>query len=264
MGGLMSCDTVPGSPGGDASEETTAMVWDLTRDDRACRTGQSVHKIADESGPCTWALVGRIASRAAVLVLIGVFAASFFWDLTLDDAFITFRQAERLARGMVSYNDYPRVEASSSLAHTFLLAVLHKAGLRTELAARLLGLLALVVTSAALAWHAIVASPEEPRGRTAWGSWVALAPHAVILSSVSVSLWWCYGLETGLWTAVLVVLAVALPAWCREGRRGARSVVIATIAFGVMVRPKALSSWAHGWGHWHSQDSWRAATSCYC
>lgn len=182
--------------------------------------------------------VGVTALATALVALVAIPLAS----VTIDDAFITFRQADRFAHGHLSFNAGAPVEASSSLLSTLLLAMLARAGVEVETAAKLLGGAAAVLCAAVIAWL-IQVRRREPPGASAV---VWLLPFAAALTSPWMSAWWFMGLETSLWSAILLTAAVAVSLHSAGTSPGAFAVAVVACAAGTIARPEApliLGTW---------------------
>ena len=85
----------------------------------------------------------KLAVLGLVVVLLGVaFDAHcrHYWPFLSDDALISFRYAERLTQGDgLTWNDGERVEGYSNLLWVLLVAGLHRLGIDSLVASRLLG-----------------------------------------------------------------------------------------------------------------------------
>lgn len=130
------------------------------------------------------------------------------WQHTHDDAFISFRYAEHLARGAgMTFNPGERVEGASNLLWVVLLAAFDRAGVPAPVAAKALGGLAgllvpWVMWRIAAGWNL----------RAAW--WPALF---LLCGSIPFAFWSVNGLETGFY-AFLVTLGL----WAGAGDLDAR------------------------------------------
>ena len=135
-------------------------------------------------------LIGAIA--AAIALRVALFAATGF---QADDAFITYRYAENLARGFgFVYNPGERVYGTTTPLLTLLLAAGARVGAPPPLAA--LGI-NLVATAAMLYAAARLLAPR------AAPPVVALALGLLVLAP-SHALWSVSGMETALFAALLV------------------------------------------------------------
>ncbi len=174
--------------------------------------------------------IGAFLCLAAIAVAVSVPFLSF----TIDDAFITFRQAARLAHGSLSYNASSMIEASSSLIHVILIALILRIPHATpEVAAHALGVLGILATAAALTWHV-----REHAGSDRGMLPAAMALPAVVLTGTSLSTWWFLGLETPLWVAALVVGAAGIDAWAWRDRDGGRRAALAVAILLPLLRPE--------------------------
>lgn len=164
-----------------------------------------------------WALVA-----AGTVVLVG--RALVAERQTVDDVFIFLRYARRLASaGEVGFNPGVRVEGTSSVAWTIMLALAFRVGLRGVGVAKGMSLAAgaLVPTVSALAVRRAV--PERP---------LALAIPAIALAfDADLATWAASGMDTALWT-LACISCVALAA---AGRERAAAVLSGALAW---VRPE--------------------------
>ena len=98
----------------------------------------------------------QLSNRYLILVgsiLIFILWIYFFWDYSIDDAFITFRYAEHLADGhgfVFNLIDKP-VEGFSNILWLLILSCCYKIGLPTYLSAKVLGLGAMFASG--LSWY---------------------------------------------------------------------------------------------------------------
>jgi hypothetical protein len=143
----------------------------------------------------------RTLLYALPVSLVLAHAASFS-AYTIDDAYITYTSAQNLARGFGPvFVPGERVEATSSLLWTLLLAPFELLGVGSPLASKLLG--------GACALWVVLAAPQLLR---------RMRPNATLLQQITLStliagstpfvLWASYGMENGL-VALLLLLAVA-------------------------------------------------------
>jgi len=168
-----------------------------------------------------------VGAAAVVLAALQFYYRTF----AVDDAFITFRYAENLARGLgVVFNAGERVEGYTNFLWMVILAGLHRVGADTLTSAKVLGVvcgLALVPLTASLTIACM-------------GRRTASAPVAAILlaSTPAVAVWSVAGLETTLF-AVLVTLAVL--AFLREGDDARRFPLSAPLlVLAAMTRPDGV------------------------
>lgn len=193
-----------------------------------------------------WAWVGRVG--LALLVIMAIIravvvarGAAGLWADTPDDAFITFRYAEHLARGWgLTFNpEPPRAEGYTSLLWTLLMAPAAMTGVAGTVsmltwskvlgAASAAGMLVLVAAGVATAW------PEASRpARRAGGAGAVLAA----LSFPSVATHTVSGMETAL--AAMLYAAVAYAAMRVAAHRDAATwpLPVACLCLGI-TRPEA-------------------------
>lgn len=164
-----------------------------------------------------------------VAALLPVLGLVLFSSTGRDDTYITYWAAHALSRlgEIVNYNG-DRVEQSSSLLHTVVLAGLH---LVTTLPVPLLGFLVGIVLGGVAAAVTGVAAHDARSG----SAWLAAA---VVATNPFVVYWSFGGLETSL-AAVLTVAFVATSAvyTCRGGHRALGMAGVVIVAY-VMVRPE--------------------------
>lgn len=163
----------------------------------------SVRRPGDGRGTL-WA----VAAVLIILVALFVYHASRYWFL-IDDAFISFRYARNLAEGggLVFNPGEEPVEGYSNLAWVLLMALAVRAGILPEVASRLLGVASGAVMLLAT-WRLARRAVDTSRG----ARWLALVPVAILVANRSVAAWSTGGLETRLFSALLVA-AVWLAAW---------------------------------------------------
>ncbi|HSQ59633.1 MAG TPA: hypothetical protein VLT84_04290 [Acidobacteriota bacterium] len=159
------------------------------------------------------ALVFRLAAAAAVLYGVGV-AWRRSW--VSDDAYITFRYADNLARGLgLVFNEGERVEGYSNFLWTVWISFGLWIGSSAERWATIGGLACYLAALGLLAWNAW-ASRREAAGPTAW------LPIAAMLAALHPdwNLFATSGLETSLF-ALEVTLVYVLLARGSAGPKGA-------------------------------------------
>jgi hypothetical protein len=150
------------------------------------------------------------------------------WQLTVDDAFISFRYAENWARGQgFVYNAGERVEGYTNFLYTALIGLLIKLRADPVLAAKILciagGVSALILT--------------ERLGHLPFpskASWRLVAPVLLASNAVFV-IHTVDGLETSLSTAL--VLLVALLSWREFQKPGSVAVSGIVLAAACLTRP---------------------------
>jgi hypothetical protein len=179
-----------------------------------------------ESGSATPAPARR--AKAVRLAVLGLLCAGFVWhvlryDFVADDTFITLRYAQNLAAGNGPvFNVGDRVEGFSSATWMVLLAALHWVGLDLLVAARVVGVLFGVGTVLLVERLVILASPS---GRVP-APIAAIAP-LLVAANGSFACWAGSGMETTLWTFLIVGTGVAL----LGGRLGVAAALASLLIF---------------------------------
>lgn len=155
-----------------------------------------------------------------------------FWPWTLDDAFITFRYAENLAEGLGPvFNPGERVEGYTNFLWMILLSGAHALGADTLTAAKALGAL-LTLASTALLCVGDRIVPAMPRK-------TALAAALLSATSPLVTRWSLSGMEVSL-LLLLLLSAVLLHLRDREQPRLGGAVALGVLcALASMTRPDA-------------------------
>ena len=143
---------------------------------------------------------------AAALALLYALAVAWRRQWVSDDAFISFRYAENLVRGIgLVFNPGERVEGYSNFLWTLWLALGLRSGADVEQWAVASGIFCYVVALGALAWNAWAAHKESP-GLAPW------IPIAAGLGALHAD--WNFfatgGLETSLFTLEVTLLYVTL------------------------------------------------------
>jgi len=158
-------------------------------------------------GPSTQRLTHGVAfGLACCLTLIGCF---HFVNITMDDAFISFRYAENLAQGLgLVFNPGERVEGYSNFLWTVLLAIPAYLGVSQytmgmQITAKALGVLLNLGTLAVVAWpmrtRGSIASSGLPLGALylatlgpflIWGVGALEGPLVAFWIALSVRQWW--------------------------------------------------------------------------
>jgi hypothetical protein len=152
------------------------------------------------------AVWGAVALAAAVHL-----AVALQLDYLSDDAFISFRYARNLARGLgLVFNPGERVEGYTNFLLVVVLAGLHRLGADLVVAGRALSLAGGVAT-VVLAW--LVARKIAPASRLA-----PLAAPALLAVSPYLAAWSGSGLETTLYVALLLGILLAVLAERPGGR----------------------------------------------
>lgn len=186
------------------------------------------------------------ATGFALVLALFLFRAWMFWALTVDDAYITMRQARNLVNGHgFVYNiGGPVVESYTNHSMFLVQALLIALGLDVVFCTKLIGVLCGL---AAVSGSVVLASyffrlRATPPAHLLWllpGAWILA--DSPILATGSVA-----GLETSLftalttWSTILVFKVTFLP-------HSRRHVVTAALLFGFMVwtRPEGIA-WALG------------------
>lgn len=186
----------------------------------------------------------RIAGLMLVVIAwLAVRHALTFRGTEIDDAYITFRHAENLARGHGPvFNVGERVEGSSSFLSVVLLAAGYRIGVTPMTASLWLGmaaLVALVITT--------FASVRMLVGRRG-GDWLGLLSAACVASSTTLAYYAASGMETTLYAA-LALLGLAL--FLTVQRESARKWW--PIVFG-------LAAWTRPEGSWFFLLTWGLLT----
>jgi arabinofuranosyltransferase len=183
-------------------------------------------------------LTGALVVAAAAVSIGAAIAGS--WDYTVDDAFITFRYAQRWADGQgLTWNPGERQEGYTSMLHVAVLAALHVLGAPLAGASKVVGTLCLL--AALLLW-------AQCARRWTDGSWAAVAlvfagaaalPQVLPVHAVA-------GLETPLFMALWGALALLADA-ARFSAGRAVGLGVLSLALG-LCRPEgnlvAGATWA--------------------
>ena len=153
---------------------------------------------------------------ALACTLLVVHAARF-WDITVDDAAISYTYARNLAEGhgLVLNPGGERVEAFSNPAWVLLLALLHLGGIGIEAGSKVLGVL---LAMAALGCMLLAGIGSRPHGRgprtlpTLHRPLAASVGSLAAAGSTVLALWSVSGMETGLHACLLMGLLCLLAA----------------------------------------------------
>jgi arabinofuranosyltransferase len=173
-----------------------------------------------------------LAIGLAALLLFAWRATSY--GLLADDAFITFRHADHLARGLgLTYNPGQSVEGTSSLMWALLLAGGSRMGLAPPDLAPVLGVL-----SGALCLAVVYAAARRilgcPRG-------AAFAALVILAQNPSFAFWSASGMETPAFALLVVAAWALMHAPAVEHARGA--VLLAGVAALLgLARPEGLAA----------------------
>lgn len=171
-------------------------------------------------------------TRPLWLLLFCLCAAAFLFqavrlDYTVDDAFTSFRYAKNLVDGYgLTFNPGgPRVEGYTNLLWTLMIAAALRIGLDPVTTARLTGM---------LCGLAILLLAERLARAAGAGRWSLLAPGLLAVNPAVVT-WSSAGLETGLFTALVVMGAIL--ALQPAGPRWSSGAVLAAAC---LTRPEGL------------------------
>lgn len=143
----------------------------------------------------------RLAAALMLVLLVGGFLAlAGAFALYMDDAYISLRYAQNLARGDgLVFNPGEWVEGYSNFSWTVLLAALLRMGIDAVLASRVLGVIFGAASVLAVAW-----AMHRLRGRL---DAAMIGASVLVASSIPLALWSTSGMETSFFT-LLVTLAV--------------------------------------------------------
>jgi arabinofuranosyltransferase len=171
---------------------------------------------------------------ATVMCGLAFANARIFATAQIDDAYITFRVADNLARGLGPiYNVYERVEGSSSLLSVVVLACFIRLGANALAAARFLGTAAFVGLTALTYFTVRFEAKCFPRVLAAGAALVVAASTPLAFYAMS-------GLETDVYAFLLTLtfsLLVVLPF---------RSAVAGATAGGLMAMARPEGSFFFG------------------
>lgn len=199
---------------------------------------------------------GYWLATAGASLLFAVLGLMFYLDAGRDDTFITLWAGENLAKGLglVNYN-FERVEISSSLLHTLIVAVLARIGPECIFTLnKIVGLLAgvLILCLIGRSWKILYPWREYRL--------LAFCCVQISLSTMPSFLYWTLGgLETPFVTFLLLWIVVNfIYYWTRPTLGGEIRLLSAQIAF-MLARPEAFyiipftlifvvfHAWIHGW-----------------
>jgi hypothetical protein len=169
---------------------------------------------------------------AASILFIFAALANYFWYMASDDAFISFRYAERFAEGKgLTWNDDMRVEGYSNPLWVFILAAAKVAGCDLLAAAKFLG----IVFAAATLFMLYLLSATATKK---WTSPLNLAAPFILAVNADFHYWTPSGLETALF-AFLSTLALYL--FIRERAAPDSTPVSALVFFlAAITRPEGV------------------------
>src|SRR5664280_286755 len=138
------------------------------------------------------------AFALVLLSSIALLHAFQFRFVSIDDAYITYRYAENIARGLgYVFNPGERVEGTSTFLFTLLLAIAGYLRLNVELAARCVGVGSFVV----LVCQVYNYVRKTIKGRS--GFWLAPASALMVASSTSLAFHAALGMELLLYISLL-------------------------------------------------------------
>jgi hypothetical protein len=158
-----------------------------------------------------------------VPIAVALVAHSLVFDFVSDDAYISFVYSRNLAEhGQLVFNLGDRVEGYTNFLWTVLLAGFMKLGVEPELAARVLGTAAGVVTL-----FVVFRFAERLRGAPSW--WDLVAP-ALLAAASGYACWCSGGLESQLFT-LFVTLALTVEAPVAQG---------VAVALAALTRPEGV------------------------
>jgi hypothetical protein len=158
---------------------------------------------------------------------------AFYWFYTVDDAYISFRYAQNLATGQgLVFNPGEYVEGYSNPSWVLLTAIAIRIGVDPVISVKLLGLLCSLVTIFIVYRLHGIGDPSRPRSAVSWG--------ALLSCNVSFALWSVAGLETPLYSC-LIVAAIYLFLCAATPARYAWSAV--AFALTALTRPEGAAFW---------------------
>lgn len=177
---------------------------------------------------------GLFTKRRNLIVLAAVVVfllhCGIYLRFTVDDSFISYRFARNWAHGLgLVYNPGDRVEGYTSFAWVALLALAHRLGIDIEPASKALGIASgvlCIVGVAAISARLLNGRPTH-----------LVAPFVLALSPLYAA-WACSGMDTALFSAVVVWAAYALIL----DESGRHSIPLSAPCLGVaaLIRPEGL------------------------
>jgi arabinofuranosyltransferase len=168
-----------------------------------------------------------VAAAAALTILCGV----LFWRYTVDDAFITFRYANNLARGAGPvFNPGERVEGISNFSWMLVMALVDRVGGSMLVASKILGILAAVGMIVVL-YRSLLRHGCRPGLAAIAPLWLVATPTLHMYSAC--------GLETVTYAFVVLVATIVVS----DGINNRREAVIATLCLIAMptLRPDGIA-----------------------
>lgn len=178
-------------------------------------------------GRSSW--VFWLVLTGAVLVYLG---RAVHFNFIADDAFISFRYARNLSRGWgLVFNPGERVEGYTNFLLVVILAGLNRAGADIVRAGRVISLVAGCAVVALTGLIARRAAPDNRWGPVAAASLVAVNPF--------VAVWGAAGLETTMFGALLLAMALPLVGVAPSRERFLASSLWALLL--AMTRPEGVA-----------------------
>jgi arabinofuranosyltransferase len=172
---------------------------------------------------------------ALVLCVLGLLHLAYHASYTLDDAYISFRYARNLARGLgLVYNPGEYVKGYSNTLFTLLMVVPELLGRNPIGLARVVG----VLSFCGLCWCGYRLYREDPRGAAGDQALWLLAFFAI---STPIAVHFITGLETGLHAALLFAATVSRLREQREGGAPWSALLFAAV---VLSRPEGIVAFA--------------------
>jgi hypothetical protein len=200
-------------------------------------------------------LNGKLRVTALVLLCVLVTAAAAWqshrYDFLSDDAFISFRYARNFAAGEgLVFNPGERVEGYTNLLYVLVLAALARCGADLVVAGRAIGVLS--TAALALLTFAVVVRLGRRDG-IAFGAVAA----AALLANPFLAIWTGGGLETPLFSALVMALAYAMIVAAPD-RRTFTAVSVVGVAL-TLTRPEGVAVYglAACWALLAWRFSWR-------
>jgi arabinofuranosyltransferase len=196
--------------------------------------------------PVAYTILIALLSLVLFLALIGL-----FWHFTVDDAFITFRYADNLARGQGPvYNPGERVEGYTSFLWMLLMAVVSAIGWDPVIAAKVLGI-ASSLSTLVVTYRLARSISRHPRA-VGWLAVLGLASSSILVLNTVM------GLESPLYT---LLLALAVLCLFREAETGSWWLSTLLFALAALTRPEGLAVFGLTWLYQviFARERWQAA-----
>jgi arabinofuranosyltransferase len=157
---------------------------------------------------------------------------AYYYPFFADDGFISLRYARRLVDGQgLTWNDGERVEGYSNLLWVLLTAAAGRAGIDLVIAARVLGVLSVLATAAALASYC---RRFGLRDAALW--WTAI----IFATTAPVAIWAIGGLESAAVMALLAWSYVLSATLLDSNTRSAAAATGAMLACVSLLRPEGV------------------------